>query len=130
LLVDETADDAEVELAEVVVESLVAVVVLDVPAEPSAAVVELTAAIPFVLVPAYVAAASQPNPAEAARPARVVPMVRFRRRRVARDRATAPPVVKVFMSTSLTGGPFGSMTRSAGRRVAGLRLGCHTPTMR
>ena len=98
LLVEEDKEVDELELVEVVddVDELPVVVapVVEPPVEPvvepvaSSEAADETAAIELELVlPLYEADASHPNPAEAATPAMAVPMVRARRRWVARDRS-------------------------------------------
>jgi hypothetical protein len=97
LLVEDVEELELVAVVDVVEVSVVKVSVVELPVvepvvEPvaSSEAVDETAATelePEPVPPLYEAAASQPNPAEAATPAMAVPMVRARRRRVARDRS-------------------------------------------
>jgi hypothetical protein len=92
--------------------------------ESDVKVVESTAFAALTVLPLYVAAASTPKPAEAASPARVVPMVRFRRRSVARDRSALPRRVKSFIPAWWAGQPFGWMTRTGEPPRIGCVRGC------
>lgn len=108
---DEEDDEEPTEDGKPAAESVVWLVPVDDPSPESGLVVDESAAFAVVTaVPSNVAAASTPNPAEAASPASVVPIVRFRRRWVAREREALPRCMEAFMTASWTLVPFGSMT--------------------
>jgi hypothetical protein len=123
-------DDA-VDVAEAVVDgedagSVPTGVVVDETTVSSVVIVEASVVPAALAVPSYVAAARTPNPAEAAMPASVVPIVRLRSRRVADDLRARFRWVESCMTASSAGEPFGSMTRrrpSRRRRDLGVAWG-------